>query len=101
MNSNYGRFEARRECGPHEGEPEPCPFCGEPLTGVLGGPPECEATGCIPCSVCGEHEAIGDGRLCELCAPACAECHGTALVYDHQREEYRDCSVCGEVAGDE
>lgn len=61
------RFASMLEAGPPECEPEPCPHCGEPLTLLLGGGVECEASGCIPCLACWEGEATDGGRPCADC----------------------------------
>ena len=55
------RYEATMEAGPPEGEPEPCPMCGEPLTPLLDGGSECEVNGCVPCPLCEQGEATGGG----------------------------------------
>jgi hypothetical protein len=61
------RYEATMEAGPPEAAPEPCPVCGEPLTELMDGGVECEASGCTPCPVCWEDEATDGGRPCEGC----------------------------------
>jgi hypothetical protein len=61
------RFEATMEAGPPEAAPEPCPVCGGPLTELMDGGVECEASGCTPCPVCWEDEATDGGRPCEGC----------------------------------